>query len=396
MLLERRDLESCYFAAQTMRTKIQNSFAELPADAHYSLRDSLIDHISKITDQSHTIILTQLCLALADLALQTISWQKPVLDLISKLSPNCMYPLLEILTVLPEELNSRSLMLGANRRSEVCHELVLCASTVSELLGVCLTSGGDSIDVKIIRCFTSWASVNAINLENVVENVVFVRTFQILGTAAVGMGLHDAATDCICTLLQCTEENNNLELENRLYNSILSLEEVYHMTVANEDQEKSINYCRIFTELAEVFLLKSIASSQYHRIYDLVLICVGHHDYEVAEITFNLWYRLSEELYQKNNDALIQVFRPYIERLLGALARHIQMEPDHDGLLEDGDDFKDFRQKVSDLIKDVVFIVGSSNCFRQMFISLQGDGVTWDRSEAALFVMQAVAKNILP
>jgi hypothetical protein len=31
-----------------------------------------------------------------------------------------------------------------------------------------------------------------------------------------------------------------------------------------------------------------------------------------------------------------------------------------------------------------------------MFMSLQGTGVTWDSSEAALFIMQAVAKNILP
>lgn len=65
-------------------------------------------------------------------------------------------------------------------------------------------------------------------------------------------------------------------------------------------------------------------------------------------------------------------------------------------MLDEGDDFQDFRLKVSELIKDVVFIVGSSNCFRQMFMNLQVPGVTWDASEAALFVMQSVAKNILP
>lgn len=64
--------------------------------------------------------------------------------------------------------------------------------------------------------------------------------------------------------------------------------------------------------------------------------------------------------------------------------------------MDDVDDFADFRNKVSELIKDVVFIVGSSNCFRQMFLSLQSTGVTWDATEAALFVMQAVAKNIIP
>jgi transportin-3 len=52
-------------------------------------------------------------------------------------------------------------------------------------------------------------------------------------------------------------------------------------------------------------------------------------DCQVAGITFNLWYRLSEELYQKNNDALTALFKPYVERLIGALCRHCQMEPDH-------------------------------------------------------------------
>lgn len=67
------------------------------------------------------------------------------------------------------------------------------------------------------------------------------------------------------------------------------------------------------------------------KILDLVLVCVGHHDYEVAQITFNLWYRLSDILilYQKNSEDLYAVFRPHIERLIGALCRHCQMEPDH-------------------------------------------------------------------
>lgn len=51
---------------------------------------------------------------------------------------------------------------------------------------------------------------------------------------------------------------------------------------------------------------------------------------------------------------------------------------------------------MSDIIKDVVFIVGSSNCFKQMFMILQEPNATWESSEAALFVMENVAKNILP
>jgi len=58
--------------------------------------------------------------------------------------------------------------------------------------------------------------------------------------------------------------------------------------------------------------------------------------------------------------------------------------------------FQDFRRKVSDLIKDVAFIVGSGACFKQMFHILQAPETTWESTEAALFIMQNVAKNILP
>lgn len=51
---------------------------------------------------------------------------------------------------------------------------------------------------------------------------------------------------------------------------------------------------------------------------------------------------------------------------------------------------------MAELIKDVVFIIGSSVCFKQMFMLLQGLNVTWESTEAALFVMENVAKNILP
>jgi len=55
--------------------------------------------------------------------------------------------------------------------------------------------------------------------------------------------------------------------------------------------------------------------------------------------------------------------------------------------------------KCSDLIKDVVFIVSSSAVFQQMYMLLQTasvSNVTWDQMEAALFIMQAIARNILP
>lgn len=57
LLHRKADVESCYFAAQTMRTKIQTDFAELPPEAHESLKDSLMGKrvIRKVSNSGHNL-----------------------------------------------------------------------------------------------------------------------------------------------------------------------------------------------------------------------------------------------------------------------------------------------------------------------------------------------------
>ncbi|KAH7986571.1 hypothetical protein HPB49_025903 [Dermacentor silvarum] len=136
LLQQNVDLESCYFAAQTMRTKIQYVFHELPPESHGSLRDSLMEHLAKVNKDTAPVIVTQLSLAMADLALQMSAWKSPVVDLIQRFgcSPSHIPVLLEVLTVLPEELNSRSLRLGANRRNEIIELFTQVSGQVVHLL----------------------------------------------------------------------------------------------------------------------------------------------------------------------------------------------------------------------------------------------------------------------
>lgn len=62
LLQLKQDVESCYFAAQTMKVKIQTSFYELPPETHNALRDSLLTHIQNLKDLS-PIIVTQVTLS---------------------------------------------------------------------------------------------------------------------------------------------------------------------------------------------------------------------------------------------------------------------------------------------------------------------------------------------
>ncbi|XP_041351282.1 transportin-3-like [Gigantopelta aegis] len=402
-----QSLESCYFAAQTMRTKIQYAFHELPQTSHQSLRDSLLEHAGKINPDTPPVIITQLSLALADLALQMATWHGAVGDLLQKFGTNTQHLqfLLEVLTVLPEEINSRSLRLGANRRLEVTEELKQACPVVLQLLEACLETcdGNDRVQAKVFRVLASWFSVAVIPQEHIVNTKLMQAPIQALASRECPSQLHETASDCICAALYCAEDLEKQQLLAQiLFDGVQTLPDSYHWSVADEDSDKSVNYCRVFTEMAESFLDEIMKTPNQglgsFTTMELLLTCVGHYLYEVAEITFNFWYRLSEDLYQRNSKDLNEIYRPYIQRLIVALCQHCQMDPDHDGVPDETGDFGEFRLRVSELIKDVVFIVGSSHCFSQMFDNLksQSSVTSWETSEASLFIMSAVAKNILP
>ncbi|GFO33396.1 F-box/WD repeat-containing protein 7 [Plakobranchus ocellatus] len=368
-----QSLESCYFAAQTMRTK--------------SLRDSLIEHASKIAPGTPPVIVTQLSLALADLALQMATWKSAVLDLIEKFNKDHTGFLLELLTVLPEEIGSSSLRLGANRRKEITDELIAASPMVIHMLTHLNTtmSGNEEREQrarsKTYKVMGSWFSVSAIPQQVLLSTQLMNYPFQAMADIHCPAFLHEAATDCICSALYSAEDLEQYgELAKRLFQGVMTLVPAYHQADKDEESDKCLNYCRVFTELSE-------------SLFDMLLATPN----EVCEITFNFWYRLSEELYQRNNQELTDLFKPYVQSLVLALCQHCQMDEDHEGIPDENSEFGEFRVRVSELIKDVVFIAGSSSCFVQMFESLKApSNPSWSVSESALFIMSSVAKNILP
>lgn len=53
-----------------------------------------------------------------------------------------------------------------------------------------------------------------------------------------------------------------------------------------------------------------------------------------------------------------------------ALYKHCRFDVDHEGIPDENDDFAEFRMKVSDTIKDVVFIIGTDHCIKNVSINL--------------------------
>lgn len=112
---------------------------------------------------------------------------------------------------------------------------------------------------------------------------------------------------------------------------------------------------------------------------------------------------------------------------------HFWFDP-QEGIPEDTDDFGEFRMRVSDLVKDVIFLVGSMECFSQvatlleitssndvikmtnytdfllflffsllsslllsqLYSTLKEGNPPWEVTEAVLFIMAAIAKSVDP
>ena len=119
------------FCAQTLKTKVQRDFDELPRDAVPALRDSLLALLLKAAAARAAAVRTQLALALAALAAHApaASWgaggalqwlAERFAGQASDVALSCM---LEMLTVLPQEADSRKIALRPERRAAFGEEL---------------------------------------------------------------------------------------------------------------------------------------------------------------------------------------------------------------------------------------------------------------------------------
>ena len=96
---------------------------------------------------------------MADLILLMPEWTNALSELMSKLSgsPATVPALLEVLLLLPEEVDSRHLRLGSNRRSQIKQMLSLSAPHIAQFLHSMLVEEGLGVarQVSVVKCYSS-------------------------------------------------------------------------------------------------------------------------------------------------------------------------------------------------------------------------------------------------
>ncbi|XP_064397245.1 transportin-3-like [Halichondria panicea] len=404
LLLLNRDIVTSQFAAQTMQSKVRYAFHELPPNTHTALRDSLLNHLTLLCE-APTLVVRQVAMALADLALLMGTWTTVIDDLVQRFGSHLstVRVLLDVLIILPEEINNRYLHLGQNKRKQLTELLSASSSQVVGVLCACLGSCGENEEIatRMFACLGSWAQLRGFSEDMLAGGGLLAALFNTLNLLNVNERLYDAITDTLCSLLyMCEDVDKYPQLSLELKMRVLALLPVYQAAVTSEDQDRAYSLCRVFTELAESLLMYVVQHPGSDlgdlAMLDLLLECAQHPDYEVAEITFNVWFRIGEELLRLNDSAHSAIFKPYVQRLVSALCVHCQLEEDTDKtkVPDESDDFSGFRDNVVELIRDTVFLFGSLNCFAELYANICKPGTAWNITESCLLVMYAVAPSI--
>uniref|UniRef100_A0A1I8C237 Xpo1 domain-containing protein n=1 Tax=Meloidogyne hapla TaxID=6305 RepID=A0A1I8C237_MELHA len=359
ILNEARSFDACFFAAQTLRNKLLYQMHELPSDSYVALRDSL----------------------------------------------------LALLRILPEELYNRKIKIGENRRQEI--ELEMASETVQVLnilSQLCSSSDASSPSssanlTKCVNCLASWLLNKQCPTEILAHSPLLHSVIGCLTQEGISSDLHDAATECLVNAFQLIDDGNippqQLELAQILKQGVLHTADAFRSAVRDEDCDKLINYTRLYAEHCEAFLTE-IARHPGDgfgdlRALEMLQMVNDYHEYNLVEMSFNVWYRLSEYLYQCDEpdfDELREAFKPFVEKHILSLCRHCRIDSDSQEMLSERSELADFRHKAQESVRDVTFIIGSVDLLRLLMEHLN-TSTSWDQMEAILFIISSFINNIV-
>ena len=221
--------EVSYFAANTLRIKIQNSYLELPADSHEPFKSSLLSHLVNYTAAGYPEILVQLAVAVADLAVYMSEWHNPASELMSILAAHAV-TLLDVLIALPEEIYNKSLKIDELRKKEFKQELSADSIVVFQFCEAALQSSTDvSIHVKTLKCLSSF-----LHFAGAGGGTHFGSSFllPVCFHALASDELAEFAGECICEAIYLsTMESNRATLRPIIVTQVIESVSYTHLTL---------------------------------------------------------------------------------------------------------------------------------------------------------------------
>mmetsp|Transcript_71293 Transcript_71293/g.127063 ORF Transcript_71293/g.127063 Transcript_71293/m.127063 type:complete len:954 (-) Transcript_71293:100-2961(-) len=389
-----------FFAAQTMRTKVQFDFYELPAESYASLRDSLLSHIDRFRSPEFAPIHTQLALATADLAIQMdSSWPEVVKSLFSRYGTDteAYATLLELLRMLPEENMNMKLMTDTHKRDNTRE---IFQSNAPEVINFLLNLQCPSAQAKkkVLECFLSWSKFANLNASDLSKNPLVPECFNYIREAGE---LSETATDIIVELLRMSHDGPYTEAVAQTVLPLLSglqtkFEQLcscgLEQAVDNEvHRDALLQICRIYVETAEVLvplIMQRSTAPEIQAILQVLCRCTDLPVPEISSIPLDFWHRLQREVVR--HPEMHNHFQAFYVELLTVMIRRSVVNPNEDPFQAD-DDVIAYRRSLLNMAEDCLEVLTPNTALEHVLRSLQtgqGDGVTVQ--EAHFFCLTAV------
>ncbi|CAO3589815.1 unnamed protein product [Absidia cylindrospora] len=405
---ENSNLETRLFSAQTLRQKITYDLRELDLNARSSLRDSLLQLLGASASGSKSIMI-QLCLALADLAVQFMEWKTVMQDVVDRLgtAPETACCLLEFLKVLPEEMTNRRLPLSDKEFRERAIDLVESnAEHVLKLLLMYIQSSGGNTEIQeaTLKCLSSWLRTGDVDIRVLASSSLVDIAFDGLAHD----DLFDVCTDVVCEILYETRDVVELKpLIETLYPRFTPLLQQLKEAKVEEDADKVRNYCRMFIEAGEAYIpLIAQHPESFGVLLDGILSCAAFEDLDIAKMTFKFWYELTNTLTTPHYQQTIPLFENCFEQLVDIIIIHLHYPDDFTTWsAAERDDFRDFRHEMGDTLKDCCRILTPQKCLIKPMTNLSNllsttatdpsvPAPRWQQIEAPIFSLRAMGSEV--
>ncbi|MCJ1422658.1 Nuclear import receptor [Sticta canariensis] len=405
--------EAKLFAATTLKGKITYDLDQLPRQSLPALRDSILTLIVSLRDGPRPIR-TQLCVCLANLAIQMIEW-KDVLQLVgSILGNNAGDCVLEFLRVLPEEV-TEGRKINLTEEELITRTRELLEENANQVLGLLTQYSQSSVSAAsnphLLECISSW--LREIPAADVINSPLFDA---IINAISIDTSF-EAAIDCICTILRDTREvDESIELIQIIYPRVLSLRPKIAEFAIAEDLESYKGITRLFAEAGEAWVVMiARLPTEFRGLVEAILECCARdRDRDSIALTFLFWYEFKQmvtlDKYKQARNQYTDVFA----KLVDIMVKHLEYptaEGEDETDLFDGDHeqeerFREFRHQMGDVLKDCCDVITVTECLGKAFeliqqwISNWGSQSTstkvphWQELEAPLFSMRAMGRNV--
>ena len=358
---------------------------------------------------------TQLCVALANLAIQMLEWKDVLQTVVSTLGSDqkSIACVLEFLHVLPEEVTEgRKINLTEDELTSRTTELLEdnAQQVVRLLTQYAQSSDAASKDPLLMQCITSW--LREVPLKDVVSSPLM----NVVMNAVQSDASFDQAVETLCAIFRETREvDENSEVIKAVYPRLANLQPRIKACAEEEDWETFKGITRVFAEAGEAWVILICREpQQYRALVECILeCCLRDKELDALSQTFNFWFELKQyitlERYMEARLQFVDVYSKLVDVMIGHLQYPESSSQDlFDGDREAEEKFREFRHQMGDVLKDCCEVIGVTECLQKSYVLIEnwvntygaqassGTIPKWQKLEAPLFSMRAMGRQVPP